>query len=71
MVFGPTGLTELAVLMKKAGCRALRLASRGNPATFDSIKKGDASAVVDAVQLVKDVGINAVGYFIIGLPGDT
>jgi radical SAM superfamily enzyme YgiQ (UPF0313 family) len=64
---------ELAVLMKNAGCTSIAFGiESGNPATFDSIKKGETlSVVVDAVQLVKDVGINAVGYFIIGLPGDT
>jgi len=64
---------ELAVLMKNAGCTSIAFGiESGNPATFNSIKKGETlSAVVDAVQLVKDVGINAVGYFIIGLPGDT
>jgi hypothetical protein len=64
---------ELAVLMKKAGCTSIAFGiESGNPATFDSIKKGETlSAVVDAVHLVKDVGMNAVGYFIIGLPGDT
>jgi hypothetical protein len=64
---------ELAMLMKKAGCTSIAFGiESGNPATFDSIKKGETlSVVVDAVRLVKDVGINAVGYFIIGLPGDT
>ena len=64
---------ELAVLMKNAGCTSIAFGiESGNPATFDSIKKGEAlSVVVDAVHLVKDVGMNAVGYFIIGLPGDT
>jgi radical SAM superfamily enzyme YgiQ (UPF0313 family) len=64
---------ELAVLMKDAGCTSIAFGiESGNPATFDSIKKGETlSVVVDAVQLVKDAGINAVGYFIIGLPGDT
>jgi anaerobic magnesium-protoporphyrin IX monomethyl ester cyclase len=64
---------ELAVLMKNAGCTSIAFGiESGNPAIFDSIKKGEPlSVMVDAVQLVKDVGMNAVGYFIIGLPGDT
>jgi anaerobic magnesium-protoporphyrin IX monomethyl ester cyclase len=64
---------ELAVLMKNAGCTSIAFGiESGNPATFNSIKKGETlSAVVDAVHLAKDVGMNAVGYFIIGLPGDT
>lgn len=64
---------ELALLMKQAGCTSVAFGiESGNPETFDSIKKGEPlSAVVDSVKLVKSVGINAVGYFIIGLPGDT
>jgi|GEM_PF-1242200 len=63
---------ELAKLMKQAGCTSVAFGiESGNPKTFDSIKKGEPlSAVVEAVRLVKKVGINAVGYFIIGLPGD-
>ncbi len=64
---------ELARLMKQAGCTSVAFGiESGNPKTFDSIKKGEPlSAVVEAVRLVKSVGIDAVGYFIIGLPGDT
>lgn len=64
---------ELALLMKQAGCTSVAFGiESGNPETFDAIKKGEPlSAVVKAVRLVKSVGIKAVGYFIIGLPGDT
>lgn len=64
---------ELATLMKRAGCESIAFGiESGNPETFDSIKKGEPlSAVVNAVKLIKKVGIKAVGYFIIGLPGDT
>lgn len=64
---------ELASLMKKAGCTSIAFGiESGNPETFDSIKKGEPlSAVVNAVKIVKKAGIKAVGYFIIGLPGDT
>lgn len=64
---------ELAGLMKAAGCTSVAFGiESGNSETFDSIKKGEPlSAVVDAVKIVKDAGIEAVGYFIIGLPGDT
>lgn len=64
---------ELAQLMKQAGCTSIAFGiESGNAKTFDSIKKGEPlSAVVEAVRIVKSVGINAVGYFIIGLPGDT
>lgn len=64
---------ELAILMKQAGCTSVAFGiESGNPETFDSIKKGEPlTSVIEAVKLVKEVGIKAVGYFIIGLPGDT
>jgi anaerobic magnesium-protoporphyrin IX monomethyl ester cyclase len=63
---------ELARLMKQAGCTSIAFGiESGNPETFNSIKKGESlAAVVNAVKLVKEAGIDAVGYFIIGLPGD-
>ena len=63
---------ELAQLMKEAGCTSIAFGMEtGNPEVFDSIKKGEPlSAVVNAVKIVKKAGIQAVGYFIIGLPGD-
>ena len=64
---------ELADLMKQAGCSSIAFGiESGNPETFDTIKKGESlSAVVQAIKIVKKVGIKAVGYYIIGLPGDT
>ncbi len=64
---------ELAKLMKKAGCTSVALGiESGNERVFDSIKKGEKlSDIVKAVKLIKKAGMRAVGYFIIGLPGDT
>lgn len=64
---------ELAQLMKKAGCTSIAFGMEtGSPETFAAIQKGEPlSAVVNAVKTVKKAGIQAVGYFIIGLPGDT
>ncbi|MBQ09333.1 MAG: hypothetical protein CMD96_06045 [Gammaproteobacteria bacterium] len=64
---------ELATLMKQAGCTSIAFGiESGNAEVFDTIKKGESlSSIVDAVKLIKKVGIKAVGYFIIGLPGDT
>ena len=64
---------ELAKLMKKAGCTSVALGiESGNEKTFDSIKKGEKlEAIVRAVKLIKETGMKAVGYFIIGLPGDS
>ena len=63
---------ELAKLMKKAGCTSIAFGMEtGDPKTFASIKKGEPlSAVVNAVKIAKKAGIQVVGYFIIGLPGD-
>lgn len=64
---------ELAELMYSAGC--IRVAfgiESGNISTFDKIKKGEPlSAVVNAVKTMKAANIDVIGYFIIGLPGDT
>lgn len=64
---------ELAKLMKEAGCTSVALGvESGDPAIFDSIKKGEPlEAVVNAVKCIKAAGMRAVGYFIIGLPGDS
>ena len=64
---------ELARLMKAAGCTSVAFGiETGNADTFLTIKKGETlQHVVDAVNMVKAAGIQAVGYFIIGLPGDT
>ncbi len=64
---------ELAKLMKKAGCTSIALGvESGDPAVFDSIKKGEPlEAIVNAVKCIKAAGMRAVGYFIIGLPGDS
>ncbi|MFC1836696.1 B12-binding domain-containing radical SAM protein [Thermodesulfobacteriota bacterium] len=60
-------------LMKKAGCSSIAFGiETGDPEVFELIQKGETlDAVVDAVKYVKEVGIKAVGYFIIGLPGDS
>ncbi len=64
---------ELAKLMKKAGCTSVALGiESGNAEVFDSIKKGETLAsIVSAVKYIKMAGMKVVGYFIIGLPGDS
>ncbi|HEY8279344.1 MAG TPA: radical SAM protein [Bdellovibrionota bacterium] len=63
---------ELALLMSQAGCVRVAFGiESGNASTFDRLKKGEPlKAVVDAVNIVRKAGIDAIGYFIIGLPGD-
>lgn len=64
---------ELARLMKEAGCTSVALGvESGDAEIFDSIKKGEPlEAIVNAVKCIKAAGMKAVGYFIIGLPGDS
>jgi hypothetical protein len=64
---------ELARLMARAGCTSVAFGiESGNREVFDTINKGEPlSAVVTAVKTVNRAGIKAVGYFLIGLPGDT
>ena len=64
---------ELAKLMKRAGCESVALGiESGTEEVFDSIKKGEKlSDIVKAVKIIKKAGMRTVGYFIIGLPGDT
>lgn len=64
---------ELAALMKEAGCASVAFGMEsGHPDTFGLIKKGEPlSAIINAVGTVKAVGMETIGSFIIGLPGDT
>ncbi len=64
---------ELARLMKQAGCTSVALGvESGDAKIFESIKKGEPlEAVVNAVKCIQAAGMKAVGYFIIGLPGDS
>lgn len=64
---------ELTKLMKKAGCTSIALGiESGDEKVFNSIKKGEKlSDIVAGVRLIQKAGMRAVGYFIIGLPGDT
>ncbi|MDD5097542.1 MAG: radical SAM protein, partial [Candidatus Omnitrophica bacterium] len=64
---------ELLNLMKKAGCKSIALGiESGDKAVFDNINKGEElSDIVRAVKMIKRAGIKCVGYFIVGLPGDS
>jgi len=64
---------ELTRLMKKAGCTSVALGiESGDEKIFNSIKKGEKlSDIVAGVKLIRKAGMRVVGYFIIGLPGDT
>lgn len=64
---------ELAHKMKKAGCDLVCVGvENADPIVFDSIKKGESlDDIKRGVHLLKEAGIEVVGFFIIGLPGDT
>ncbi|MFH1903482.1 MAG: radical SAM protein [Candidatus Omnitrophota bacterium] len=64
---------ELARLMRKAGCTSVAVGiESGDERIFNSIGKGETlEDIVRAVKLIKQAGMRVVGYFIIGLPGDS
>jgi len=64
---------ELAGLMKKAGCTSVAFGvESGDPAVFQRINKGETlEHIVQAIGIAKNAGLQTVGYFIIGLPGDS
>jgi anaerobic magnesium-protoporphyrin IX monomethyl ester cyclase len=64
---------ELAGLMKRAGCTSVAFGiESGHSETYAVVNKGEPlSAIVDAVEMAHHAGMEAVGYFLIGIPGDT
>ena len=64
---------ELLNLMKKAGCASIALGiESGDEDVFNNINKGEKlSDILKAVKMIKKSGIKCVGYFIVGLPGDS
>jgi anaerobic magnesium-protoporphyrin IX monomethyl ester cyclase len=64
---------ELIGLMKKAGCQSIAIGiESGDPAVFNAVNKGEELAdIVKAVRMIKKAGLRCVGYFIVGLPGDS
>lgn len=64
---------ELLDLMKRAGCKSIALGiETGDKDVFNNINKGEKLAdIARAVKMIKKAGIKCVGYFIVGLPGDS
>lgn len=64
---------ELAQKMKKAGCNLVCVGvENADPVVFARIKKGETlDDIKRGVNFLKDAGIEVVGFFIVGLPGDT
>lgn len=63
---------ELLELMKEAGCyRVIFGIESGNQEVLDRIKKKiPVRQVREAVQAARDTGLESVGYFMMGLPGE-
>ena len=64
---------DFAQLMKKSGCHALHM---GVEVSSDEIlskynKKMKLDKIKDAFRICNETGIQTVGYFILGLPGET
>ncbi len=64
---------EFLTLAKRAGCYQLAFGiESGDQASLDQVGKGlKLDDVVRGVKLTKKVGIECVGSFMLGLPGDT
>ena len=64
---------ELAILMKQAGCMSVAIGiESGNPQTFRAVRKGETlNSIVEALETIRGAGMKTVGYFLLGIPGDT
>ncbi|MDP8230015.1 MAG: radical SAM protein [Candidatus Gorgyraea atricola] len=64
---------ELLFLMRKSGCKSIALGiESGDEQVFNNINKGEKLYdILKAAKMIKKAGIKCVGYFIIGLPGDS
>lgn len=64
---------DLLALMKRSGCHLVGLGiESGDQRVLDMAKKSlDLSIVPRVCKEIDDAGITAVGFFVLGLPGDT
>ncbi|MCK4792349.1 MAG: radical SAM protein [Desulfobacteraceae bacterium] len=64
---------ELLKAMREAGCREIAYGiESGNQQTLDSLKKNiTLDQVRNVIMWTKEAGINANGFFMIGMPGET
>jgi len=65
--------SELAVLMKQAGCHFVMVGvESADPAILESVKKGESLTDIErGIHLLQHAGLAVGGFFIIGLPGDS
>ncbi len=64
---------ELAILMKKSGCYQVCVGiESGSPRILKQIRKGITLDIVQKnIKLLRDVGMEVLGLFMIGFPGET
>ncbi len=64
---------ETAALMKRSGCHSLHIGvESASPETLARYKKGtDCGRIRQSFRLCRKHGIRTVGYFMMGLPGET
>ena len=64
---------DLAVAMRRAGCvLACVGVESADPEVFEAVDKGETlDDVRRGIRILKEAGIEVVGFFIVGLPGDT
>lgn len=64
---------ETAQMMKKAGCYNLNIGiESGNEQVMSNIKKKlNRKQIMDGVNILRNAGIDVIGQFMIGNPGDT
>lgn len=63
---------EVLIKMKRAGCWLMSFGiESGNQEILDNVNKNiKLSQIVDAVKITRKVGIETIGHFIFGLPGE-
>ena len=65
---------ETIQTMKNAGCHTVMIGfDSGNDSTLHAYKRGrvSKSASIDAARMLKKAGISTMGYFLLGLPGES
>lgn len=64
---------ELVNMMKRAGCYAISAGiESGSPEILEAMNKGITLEIVrEKLAIIKDAGLVAAGFFILGFPGET
>lgn len=64
---------ELAELMFRSGCRSVNVGvESADPAVLAAVKKGETIEEIEkGIRIFRQAGMNVIGFFIIGLPGDS